>query len=46
MSFKEAQKSVKDRQYVVGTGCIRNGVGKMCYNEKERRETWKMYMEK
>jgi hypothetical protein len=44
--FKAARQAAKDGKDVIGTGYIRNEMGKMCYGERERSEAWKMHMEK
>jgi hypothetical protein len=44
--FKAARQAVKDRKDVIGTGYIRDEMGKMCYSERERSEAWKRHMEK
>jgi hypothetical protein len=44
--FKAARQAVKDRKDVIGSGFIRNEMGKMCYGDRERSEAWKRHMEK
>ena len=44
--FRAARQAVRERKDVVGTGCIRDELGKMCYGEAERRAAWKRHMEK
>ena len=44
--FKAARQAVSDRKDVVGAGCIRDEVGKVCYSEHDRREAWRRHMEK
>ena len=44
--YRVAKQLKKEKSDVVGVGCIRNGVGKLCFDEIERGEVWKKHMEK